>query len=61
MSPEKYASFFNEIVDIAKNKGMEYAYHHITINLSEEESKILLSHIVNAIIEMEKCQVPVSQ
>ena len=54
--PDTYGTYLNTALTLARRDGMDSAIEFIAFELSEQEAKIVLAHIVNSIIENEKCQ-----
>ena len=54
--PDTYGTYLNTALTLARRDGMDSAIEFIAFELSEQEAKIVLAHIVNCIIENEKCQ-----
>lgn len=54
--PDTYGTYLNTALTLARRDGMDSAIEFIAFELSEQEAKTVLAHVVNCIIEAEKCQ-----
>ena len=54
--PDIYGAYLNTALTLARRDGMDSAIEFIAFDLSEQEAKTVLAHVVNCIIEAEKCQ-----
>lgn len=56
-TPESYGEYLSTALTLARTHGMDAATDFIAFELSEQEAKTVLAHVVNCIIEDEKCQI----
>ena len=54
--PDTYGTYLNTALTLARRDGMDSAIEFIAFELSEQEAKTVLAHVVNCIIEAEKWQ-----